>query len=67
MSRTAQIAGSLVVAAVIALLAMLLVGARLPAATEYLPELREQREEEAEQREEEAEQREEEAEERSDD
>lgn len=43
-SRTAQIAGSLLAAAVIVALALLLVGARLPALQQDLPEVQEQRE-----------------------
>jgi hypothetical protein len=68
--RLAQVVGSLVAAALIVVVTILVVGARLPAVEGYLPELHDQREDESErldeQREEEAErleeQREEEAE-----
>lgn len=62
-SRKAQIIGSVLVALLIALAAVAVVSARLPAIEGDLPELNEQREEEAErleeQREEDAERREE--------
>lgn len=57
--RLAQVVGSLVGAALIVVATILVVGARLPALEDYLPELHDQREEEwerlEEQREEEAE------------
>lgn len=46
-SRTAQIAGSLLAAALIVALALLVVGARLPVLQQDLPEVQEQRDDRA--------------------